>query len=166
MQYDQALGVKGNWRRRCLHDPGADTYPFWSEACGVPRREIVIKHLPFPAVGFGDSNQPGFLTAIHMDNNQHRGRWEHAHAAFAYFAVIFTFIDFREDGSVKDVCGFLEAAAMLRLIFYILVRILFIAHRLYIICICETQEKPYIKGREVPRFSGCENDSQDTRKRI
>src|SRR5262245_56916143 len=43
---------------------------------------------------------------------------------------------------------------MLRRVFYILVRILCIVHRLYIICIYETQEKPYIKGREVRRFSG------------
>jgi hypothetical protein len=31
-------------------------------------------HVPIPTVGFGNSNQPGFLTAIHMDNNQNRFR--------------------------------------------------------------------------------------------
>ena len=75
-------------------------------------------------------------------------------------------INFSEDGSVTDVCGSLEADAMLRLVFYILVRILFTVHRLCMICIYETQEKMYIKEGEVPRFSGCEDDPQDTRKRI
>ena len=63
-------------------------------------------------------------------------------------------INFSEDGSVTDVCGSLEADAMLRLVFYILVRILFTVPRLYMICIHETQEKPYIKGEMVPGFQG------------
>jgi hypothetical protein len=71
-----------------------------------------------------------------MDTHQHRARWEQAHADFAYFAIIFTVINFHEDRSIKDVRGFLEADVMLRLVFCILIRIPCKVYRLYMIGQC------------------------------
>src|SRR5215831_7957068 len=91
-------------------------------------REIVIKYLPFPTVGFAGRNQPDILPTFRMDDHQH-GIWrEHAHGDFAYFAVRFAVIDFCENRTVKNMGSFLEADAMLCLVFSIFVYIPFKFH--------------------------------------
>jgi hypothetical protein len=56
-----------------------------------------------------------------MDDHQYGIRREHAHGDFVYFVVRFAVNNSCENGAVKDMGGFLEADAMLRLVCSILV---------------------------------------------